>query len=535
MKRTLSLILAVLMIASLAVSAGAATTLEELLRVSRHIYDADTKAVWSYWPDECPTKGCSGTAWYIVNKAGEVEWSCSTCGKSGIVEKFNEDFSEKGETKKKEDPKAVIDTVKCTECGKTGGVVFIMKLEAGAYLYKCEKCGSYFVAKEYYSEKVYEDYEGDISCGHPNCSKKAKFDTFVTENGKLYARYVCANGHETLVYVGTGKPEKEIQKGYYLLTLRGSYGGSVTTGDTVIVKSGEKRVIDFEAYKGYSLTSITVNGKEVAPASSIELKITENTVVYATFTKTSELKNYTLKASAVGNGTVTVTKNGTKADPAKLTANAADSVVYKFVPSSYNMKVKDVTVNGKSKGSITSYTVSKLSDDLTIKVTFAWNSPYYDVKDDSVYAAAVEYVTEYGIMKELYKNGAKKYFSGTKAITVETVIDAFAEMADTSDKLSTTEERVEWAVKKGLISKNADLTVKCDVQTICALIKDYLGIIASDNKVTFTNLSDKDSVVETAVKLKFVTEKTYNTNRNLNRYDLAAVCRLIASLEYKKK
>ena len=53
------------------------------------------------------------------------------------------------------------------------------------------------------------------------------------------------------------------------------------------------------------------------------------------------------------------------------------------------------------------------------------------------------------------------------------------------------------------------------------------------NKVTFTKLVRRGTVRENAISLNLATAKTFDANRNLHRYDLAAICRLIARLDYK--
>jgi hypothetical protein len=51
--------------------------------------------------------------------------------------------------------------------------------------------------------------------------------------------------------------------------------------------------------------------------------------------------------------------------------------------------------------------------------------------------------------------------------------------------------------------------------------------------VTFVKLDKTASVKDATVALNLATAKTFDANRALNRYDLAAICRLIARLEYK--
>ena len=71
------------------------------------------------------------------------------------------------------------------------------------------------------------------------------------------------------------------------------------------------------------------------------------------------------------------------------------------------------------------------------------------------------------------------------------------------------------------------------MQTACTIVVDYLKVIEQKNAVTFVKLDKTASVKDATVALNLATAKTFDANRALNRYDLAAICRLIARLEYK--
>ena len=105
--------------------------------------------------------------------------------------------------------------------------------------------------------------------------------------------------------------------------------------------------------------------------------------------------------------------------------------------------------------------------------------------------------------------------------------------SDTAGKLNSDEDRRAWAVNYGIISKKTELSANCDVQQACTIIKNYLEVLEDLNKVTFTKLVRKGTVRENAISLNLATAKTFDGNRNLHRYDLAAICRLIARLDYK--
>lgn len=309
-----------------------------------------------------------------------------------------------------------------------------------------------------------------------------------------------------------------------------SRGGDYSINGSSSADYGETRTITFEPDYGYVLYDVTVNGDSYGCTPTLTLTITSDTVVRATFVKASTLKTCTFTSTAVGGGTITAKKNGSAVDADEFTAKYSDSVTFKFTPASDNYSVKNVTVNGVSKGKIKSYTINTgITKDVDIKVTFKWNSPYNDV--DEKYLDAVEYVTEAGIMGYYNKYVNKNAFGGTKEISVKNLAAALAEMADVNEKLDTVDERIEWAEKNGIIDGDADITVACDVQSACDIVNAYLNLLEEEGDVDFEDFDDDDSAKENALSIGLVSEKTYANNRNLTRYDLASICNLLVNLE----
>ncbi|MGN1346908.1 MAG: hypothetical protein ACI4V1_08980 [Eubacteriales bacterium] len=311
-----------------------------------------------------------------------------------------------------------------------------------------------------------------------------------------------------------------------------SRGGTYYIDGSSSADYGDTRTITFEADYGYVLTDVVVNGISYGYCPILPLTVTSDVTIRATFVKASTLKTCTFTASVTGNGSVKAIKNNqTVSSSAKFTAKYGDSVTYKFVPASGNYYVKNVVVDGKSMGAITSYSFNTgITADHSIKVTFEWRSPYNDVSDK--YLDAVEYVTEAGIMGYYNKYVYKNAFCGTKEISVKNLAAALAEMADVNDKLDTVAERIEWAEKNGIIDGDADLTVTCDVQSACGIVHDYLTLLEKQGKIDFTDFDKNDSAKENAISIGLVSSTTYKNNRSLNRYDLASICRLLANLEY---
>ena len=161
---------------------------------------------------------------------------------------------------------------------------------------------------------------------------------------------------------------------------------------------------------------------------------------------------------------------------------------------------------------------------------FAWKNPFTDVSDK--YAKAVEYVTESGIMSAAAKDGKNLLFKGTAAISEKAFAAALAEMADTGDKLNTVAQRIVWAEKYGIVEKDADLSGVCDVQTAVEMVNQYLMVLEVINDINFDNFDAENDELANAVAIDLVTVKTYEKNRDLCRYDLAAICRMVATLDY---
>ena len=368
-----------------------------------------------------------------------------------------------------------------------------------------------------------------IECPRHGCSRYAFFEDYIAYNGVLYARYICAANH-----VSDKKISSNIYWDYDEYTVRvtctrGGYA-EVLGGSTA--HYGEKKTVSFTPSKGYVLTDVVVNGESVPvyADNTIEITVKKNTVIRAYFEKVSNLKTYDITTSVTGSGKITAQKNEATVSADKVSANYTDIVAYHFVPASKNYSVAKVTVNGKSVGNPSYYTVQKIDGNMNIAVTFQWNNPFCDLR--AGYEKAVEYVTESGIMSASAKEKGKVYFSGGTKITNKDFAAALAEMSDTAGKLDTVSERIDWAEKYGVIDETITLNETCTIQSACAMVRYYLEALELINDISFVDLKYKDTIEETAIKIDLVTAKTYEKDRDMNRYDLAAVCYLLAGLAY---
>ena len=540
MKKFLALALAVLMLASLALSVSAADypdaasllsylygkttrtglTAEDLLAYYTIFgRDADSSLITD-WIGACPEEKCAGTAYFRIED-GKIKWACPTCGKSGTI----------SATAPETDKPTAVTAVVCPTCKKSDNLEYIATRVVDGRLkdvYLCTKCLD--VVYGSYNSTVYKDYSETIRCMHTEngktCGKEAKLETLALEGNSLVATYRCGDNHATRYildddYYGTNRA--------YTVAVAAVTGGDSAVRGGTSAKYGESKTVVFYPKTGYVLTSVLVNGQNVAfKNNEVTFIVNGPVTVRPTFAKIADQKPYTLTASAVGSGKISAVKNSAHlSSAAKVEAKRTDTVAFNFTPSGRNYRVADVKIDGRSVGAVTTYSFTNVSADHKVEATFAWKSPYDDEVIDR-YVSAVEFVTESGVMGAYSANT----FSGTVGITADDLVCALAELCDTAQVLSDATARRAWITANGL-AKGVDLTKKCDVQTACAIVVDYLKLLEQKNDVTFVKLDKTASVKDASVALKLAGAGTYDANRSLNRYDLAAICRLIARLEYK--
>ena len=472
--------------------------------------------VYTSWFDYCPKDGCGGIAVYSVVK-GNIEWHCTKCGDHGTYI-YKPNGSE------------ITYTVVCPTCKSGENLKFLETVvkDGKTYdIYYCAGCKELVYAA--HDDKI--DPSGvrqTVTCHVNNCGKTAKLDKLYLDGCTLVATYVCEDGHTSTYILDEdiyGKTKT------YTVTVEPSAYGDYAIRSSATAKYGETKTVVFYPKTGYELVDVKVNGKSVTITNNqVSFKVYGNTVVTPVYAKTYLQQSFTVALTSTGNGTVSAKRNGTAVSADKITANGGSTLTYTFTPATRSYQVTNVVVDGKSVGAPTTYTLKDLSADHTIKVTFGWKCPYADV--ESKYLKAVEFVTETGLMGA-YRQDSKLYFSGRTAITVGNFVSVLAELADTSGKLSNETDRRNWAIAQGIVAKATDFTAVCNVQTACGIVVEYLKVMEKLNKVTFTKLNTASGVKQAAIGLNLVTEKTYDGNRDLHRYDLASICRLIARLEYK--
>jgi len=582
MKKILSLVLAVIMLLSLAVSSSAITiigsdkytgdtsTLKDLIyylylygdkydedvdygnvsgydwwygtcktcKGNAFYYRSQGTTFWKCLEDDCGTHGsnangidrwwagtcgsCDGTAFYYVDGT-TVYWRCveDNCGKKGSFN-FEDGTS---------DPDAKPAT-KCGFCGSKNPAF------VGAYIkdskvyneYYCKNCGRTTVKLS-----SGDDLDLEIGtsakvtfCSTQGCTKTAYYDHYEVGETAIWLIYKCEENHETkrvvsdYSWIGGGSSSI----GEYKISVVSNFGGTYTIVGGKWASYNQLKTVNITPIKGYAIEDVEVNGKSVGATSKVTLRVKSDTVIRVTFAKIQETtENHIITTTVKGNGMVKAVKNGVNVDSAKVGAGYKDKVTYTFTPAA-DYEISSVKVDGKSIGKVNKYTFQKVDADHTLEVTFKWKSPYKDVSTN--YAAAVEYVTKAGIMTYY---GNKTTFSGTVKVTVQDFALALAEMVDTADALDNDVDRLKWAMKYELVGAKEDIDKTCTVQRACEMVDKYLEVLEQVNDVDFTLFNAKASAKDNAIAIKMVTENIYNKNRALNRYDLASVCRLIANLK----
>lgn len=520
MKKILSLALALLMMLPLTVGVSAAkssdvVTAEEFMDILEYWKwsnsdkdDYDDLLDYIYagkyvreWVDSC--EGCGAVALYYISK-GTIYCSCNVCGKTYEIKVTDKDTSCK--------------YCDCDDCDVSDDDCDC-----------CKKCGCVEIDPDFTIDPE-EEFGGKFNHKYSSCELDDV--DFYRYGSTVY--WYCDNCGRYGSFSASAWDDDWYDYFWdYRVYVSCTRGGTYEIDGDKYADHGDTRTITFEPKTGYVLYNVTVNGKEYGPASTIKLTVTDNMYVEAEFVKASSLKPCDLTATAIGNGTITAKKNGVKVAADEITAKYTDTVTYTFKPASGNYVVSSVVVNGRSIGKVSTYTLSKgITKDVDIKVTFAWKNPYSDITNEN-YLKAVEYVTEAGIMGYYNKYVNKNAFCGTNTITVKNLAAALAEMADVNEKLDTVEERLEWAEKYGIIDDKTDLTALCSVQTACDIVNKFLLVLETEGDVDFVSFDDEASAKENALSIKLVSETTYKNNRSISRYDLAAICYLLANLSVK--
>ncbi|MBE6598332.1 MAG: hypothetical protein E7638_02685 [Ruminococcaceae bacterium] len=463
--------------------------------------------------DECPKCGYALAVFYTDN--GSVKYICPDCKESGYAVKTTPD---------------------CI-CGKSCDCR--VQCVCGNYVScgkECARCGKYVSCSAKCTDCKKPSADKD-QCG-TTCTKDCSCTVQCTScKGSGECGDVCKTCGKTLTCSAdcktcSRKPSKPSTGVEYLnnVSVTQTSGGTYHLSPAYRTTEGLKKTLSITPNDGFELTNVVINGVSYGGnCYRFDLDATRGYYVKIVFSKIKVNIKYSVTAESEGNGTVVLYKNGTKAANTSTHAVYTDKLSYSFIPAE-NYEVKDVKVNGKSVGAKTSYYLEHLRGDVAISVEFVWDIPYTDVAD--AHKAAVEYVTEAGLMSGFYTHIHTDLFKGEKLVSLKTAADVLAEMADTKNALSTKNERIKWMTDNGIIDKDADLTEILTTEGMCELIAKYLEVLEDKNNIAIIGDKSTNTAKETCIALNLVTEKAYKTNAKLTRYALAEFCYAISNLDY---
>jgi len=148
----------------------------------------------------------------------------------------------------------------------------------------------------------------------------------------------------------------------YTIVTSAGVGGIISPNGSVSVSHGSNQPFTISANAGYQITDVTVDGVSQGAISSYTFSnVRANHTINATFS----VKTYTITASAGTGGSVS---------PSGITSmNHGANQTFTITPNT-GYSIAAVTVDGVSKGAISSYTFSSVTANHTISATFVVNT-----------------------------------------------------------------------------------------------------------------------------------------------------------------
>ena len=145
----------------------------------------------------------------------------------------------------------------------------------------------------------------------------------------------------------------------YSISASAGTGGSISPSGSISITHGDSKTFAITPSTGYEIQSVTVDGQNKGKISSYTFSsVTGGHTISAVFVK----KTYTLTASASTGGSISPGGN--------ISISHGDSKTFTITPAQ-GYKITNVTVDGTSKGPITSYTFSNVTSAHSISATFA--------------------------------------------------------------------------------------------------------------------------------------------------------------------
>lgn len=145
----------------------------------------------------------------------------------------------------------------------------------------------------------------------------------------------------------------------YNIEVAQTVNGSISPSGVVKVKHGASQTFAITPAIGYSIADVKTDGSSVGAVSTYEFtNVTADHTISATF----DINKYKVVSKAGDNGTISPL--------GETIVNHGGSQTFTITPDD-GYRIADVKVNGRSVGQVTSYTISNITSDQTIEVTFS--------------------------------------------------------------------------------------------------------------------------------------------------------------------
>ncbi len=154
---------------------------------------------------------------------------------------------------------------------------------------------------------------------------------------------------------------KEIQVVQHTITADAGLNGEIGPSGSVLVNDGEDQSFTITPDSGYEVDDVTVDDQSEGAVTSYDFtNVTDDHTISVTFKEVASSTHYIVASAGTGGS---ITPSGS------VPVNDGAAQIFTMAPIS-GYVVEDVEVDGQSKGVMTSYDFTNVTDDHTISVTF---------------------------------------------------------------------------------------------------------------------------------------------------------------------
>ncbi len=160
-----------------------------------------------------------------------------------------------------------------------------------------------------------------------------------------------------VIYAGTASGLAKYVRIFSIGATAGK-GGTITPSGIITVNYGDSKIFNITPNPGYRISDVKVDGTSIGAVSMYTFdNITSNHTIEATF----EPMTFTISVTSNIGGLVTPSGN--------VTVNGGDSKTFTITPNT-GYRIKDVLVDGKSVGAVSTYAFTNITSNHTVSVTF---------------------------------------------------------------------------------------------------------------------------------------------------------------------